>query len=185
MHFGKNVKKIRKQKGITLQKLSQLSEVSPSMLSKIEREEKNPTIQVACQIAEGLNITLSDLLDQKERKKDRMVLKKETRQIYIDKKFGFERHLLSPSAPSSGIEFILNKIPPKSESGIFPAHKEGVTETIYVAKGCITVELDGGDFKENLNEGDSFYFEANTEHRFINKTDEESHYYLVIHSTIK
>jgi transcriptional regulator with XRE-family HTH domain len=38
------------------------------MISQIEREEKNPTIQVACQIAEALNTTLSALLEQQEKK---------------------------------------------------------------------------------------------------------------------
>jgi quercetin dioxygenase-like cupin family protein len=35
---------------------------------------------------------------------------------------------------------------------------------------------------EELKEGDSFYFEGDIEHRFINEREEECHYYLVIDS---
>ena len=36
---------------------------------------------------------------------------------------------------------------------------------------------------EELFEGDSFFFEANTEHRFMNNSQTECHYFLVIDST--
>lgn len=182
MGFGKQVNFIRKKNNMTLQDLSSLSKVSASMLSQIEREEKNPTIQVACQIAEALNTTLSALLEQRE-KRDIVVIKKDERPIYIDEKSGFQRHLLSPSFPSKGIEFILNIIPANQESGIFPAHKLGVKEYIFVNSGKLRVELGHDVFQAVLEEGDSFFFEADTEHRFINMTNEECHYFLVIDST--
>ncbi|PEY37693.1 hypothetical protein CN354_11700 [Bacillus cereus] len=54
---------------------------------------------------------------------------------------------------------------------------------MYISKGNLKVELGNGNFSEELFEGDSFYFEADTEHRFINMTNEEWHYFLVIDST--
>lgn len=182
MGFGKQVNNIRKQKKMTLHDLSALSKVSASMLSQIEREEKNPTIQVACQIAEALNTTLSALLDQQD-KRDTVVIRKNERLVYRDENSGFQRHLLSPSFPSRGIEFILNKVPANKESGVFPAHKPGVKEFIYIHKGTLRVELGNGSLIEELQEGDSFFFEADTEHRFINLTAEECQYFLVIDST--
>lgn len=127
MEFGKQVKLIRKKRNLSLQQLSELSKVSISMLSQIERGEKNPTISVAYQIAEALNTTLSALLDEQE-KREIVVIRKESRPVYIDEKYGFQRHLLSPTFPSRGIEFVKNVIPPFSESGVFPAHKLGVKE---------------------------------------------------------
>ncbi|AWO76593.1 hypothetical protein C1N76_19065 (plasmid) [Geobacillus thermoleovorans] len=78
MSFGENVKKARKSKSLSLQELSDRCGVSRSMLSQIERGEKNPTIQVACQIAEGLDMTLSQLLGEDARK-EVIVIKKETK----------------------------------------------------------------------------------------------------------
>lgn len=182
MNFGIHVNTLRKQQGLTLQQLAKKSNVSTSMLSQIEREEKNPTLQIACQIAEALNTTLSALLKQQEQQ-EVMVIKKGEHPVYIDQKTGFQRHLLSPSFPSKGIEFVFNIIPPKSESGNFPAHQPGVEEYIYVVKGCIEVILGDREFSEVLEEGDSFYFKANTAHQFINHSKTECHYYLVINST--
>ncbi|WP_155591185.1 helix-turn-helix domain-containing protein [Lysinibacillus cavernae] len=182
MEFGKQVNLIRKKRGMSLQELSALSKVSTSMLSQIERGEKNPTISVACQIAEALNTTLSALLDQQE-KREIVVIRKEDRPVYYDENSGFQRHLLSPSFPSRGIEFVKNVMPPLSESGVFPAHKSGVQEYIYVEKGSLKVELAKGVYNERLFEGDSFFFEADTEHRFINDSKDECNYFLVIDST--
>ena len=102
--------------------------------------------------------------------------------IYRDEQSGFERHLLSPSFPSRGVEFILNIIPPGKESGTFPPHSPGVKEYIVVDEGRLKVELAGGKRKYELEPGDSIYFEANVEHRFLNAGTGECRYYLVIDS---
>lgn len=179
MNFGKNVREARKRKSLSLQALSEKCGVSRSMLSQIERGEKNPTIQVACQIAEGLDMTLSQLLGEDEQS-EVIIIRKSERYIYKDERSGFERHLLSSSFPAKGIEFVFNIIPPKQESGVFPKHKKGVKEYISVAKGKLRVVL--GTRSYDLAEGDSIYYEADVEHRFINIGEEECHYYLVIDS---
>jgi len=180
MGFGTNVKQTRKQKNFTLQELATRSGVSRSMLSEIEREGKNPTLQVACQIAEALDMALSQLLGEHKRQ-EAIVIRQEQRLIYRDEQSGIERHLLSPSFPSRGIEFILNIIPPGQESGTFPSHRPGVKEHIVVVQGKLQVVL-GKNTAYELGTGDSIYFEADREHRFVNIGDLACHYYLVIDS---
>jgi transcriptional regulator with XRE-family HTH domain len=179
MSFGIRVKKARAEKKLTLQELSKRSGVSRSMLSKIEREEKNPTIQIACQVAEGLGLTLSQLLDEQE-EREMVLIKKEQRLIYRDEQSGFERHLLSPSFPARGVEFILNVIPPGQASGHFPPHTKGVKEYVSVAQGQLQVSL--GDRVYLLDAGDSLYFDADLTHHFANVGSEPCQYYLVIDS---
>jgi len=179
MGFGFNVKQARMEKRLSLKELSDKTGVSRSMLSQIEREEKNPTIQIACQIAEGLNVTLSQLLDQQD-EKEIIIIRKVDRQILRDEYSGFERHLLSPSFPSKGIEFILNILPTQAETGIFPSHKHGVYEFITVVQGKLQAVL--GVETYELDEGDSIYFDANLGHRFVNIGTMDCIYYLVIDS---
>jgi transcriptional regulator with XRE-family HTH domain len=181
MDFGKNVRKERKQKNLTLEELAERSKVSKSMLSMIERGEKTPTITIASQIAEALDTTISHLLGE-QKKSEIIVTRSNQRLIYKDETSGFERHLLSPSFPAKGVEFILNIIPPYKETGSFPPHKQGVEEYIYVAKGKLQVELGNPPDCYILEEGDSIYFQADLTHRFINLSDEECHYFLIIHS---
>jgi len=181
MDFGKRVKEFRLKQDLTLKQLAEKSGISASMLSQIERQEKNPTLQVACQIAEGLNTTLSTLLE--ERKKEEVIItRKADRLIYIDEKSQFQRHLLSPSFSMNGIEFLLNIMPPNGQSSIFPPHKTGVTETVYIAKGKLQLTL-GEEVQEVLNEGDSIYYNANTTHHFKNLLDTPCEYYVIIDST--
>ncbi|MFP3918652.1 XRE family transcriptional regulator [Lysinibacillus telephonicus] len=181
MEFGNNIKKERKKQGLTLEELASRSGVSRSMLSMIERGEKNPSIQVASQIAEGLDVTISYLLGEHQ-SKEVYVIRSEQQLVYKDESTGIERHLLSPSFPSKGVEFILNIIPPKQETGVFPAHKSGVKEYIYVALGKLQIELGNDSETYVLEKGDSIYFEADVTHRFINLSEGECHYYLVIDS---
>jgi transcriptional regulator with XRE-family HTH domain len=180
LQLGKNLRQARLDKGYSLQDLAELSNVSRSMLSKIERNEKNPTINVLCQIAEALDLTVSQLLGQ-EMPNEVVVIRKKERISFRDKTSGMERHILSPSFPSKGVEFILNIIPKGCSSGVFPAHKASVREYIYIDKGSLRVQL--GDVKSfTLEEGDSIYFEADVKHQFDNIGDEDCRYFLVIDS---
>lgn len=69
--------------GFTLQDLSDRSGVSRYMLSQIERDEIKPTLQVACQIAEALNVSLSSLLGEHP-EQEAIVIRKQQRLIYKD-----------------------------------------------------------------------------------------------------
>jgi transcriptional regulator with XRE-family HTH domain len=180
MTLGKNLKKIRIDKEFTLQELAERSAISRSMLSQIERDEKNPTVNVLCQIAEALDVTVSQVLGQDE-VKEVVVIRDENREFFKDPKTGFQRILLSPAFPSKGIEFILNVIPEGKNSGIFPPHKSQVKEYVYVAEGLLKLTL-GDQQTYKLEPGDSIYFEANVTHTFDNIGPGECKYYLVIDS---
>ncbi|MFP3846183.1 helix-turn-helix domain-containing protein [Priestia filamentosa] len=179
MEFSTNVKHARKSKGYTLEELSEKSGVSRSMLSQIERGDKNPTINIASQIAEALGETISSLLGEEE-KRSVSIIRSNERLVYKDGKTKFERHLLSP--PANDVEFILNKLPSLKETGIFPPHKKGVEEYIYVAKGKLQIQLGEEPQIYTLEEGDSLYFEADVNHRFVNLSEEECNYFLIINS---
>ncbi len=179
MSLGKNILQARKARGYSLQELADRSGVSRAMLSKIEREEKNPTVHIACQIAEGLEMTLSQLLGE-EPEKDVFVIPRERRMVFRDETTGFQRHLLSPSFPSHGIEFLLNVLPAGQTTGLLPAHKPGAKEFLAVAKGRLHAIV--GSRTIELETGDSLYFEAHVPHQFTNPGGEDCEYYLVIDS---
>ena len=60
--IGRNIQKIRKKHGMTLDILSEKSGVSKAMLSQIESEKVNPTIATVWKIAQGLDVDISSLL---------------------------------------------------------------------------------------------------------------------------
>src|SRR6476469_8860501 len=62
-HLGRRVKKLRADRGWSLDNLAQASGVSRSMLSEIEREKANPTLAVTFRIAGAFRMTLAELLE--------------------------------------------------------------------------------------------------------------------------
>jgi quercetin dioxygenase-like cupin family protein len=149
------------------------------MISKLERGEKNPTLVVAARVAEGLGVSLSQLVGVEDKRKV-VVVPRERRMTMRDPETGFERQLLSPSFGGRGVEFVRNVVPEGSTSGEFPPHRRGVEEYVVVERGRLRAILGGEEYV--LDEGDAVYFEADVAHRFDNAGEGECSYYLVIDS---
>ncbi|HJJ07564.1 MAG TPA: helix-turn-helix transcriptional regulator [Clostridiaceae bacterium] len=60
------LKEIREEKNITLRKLSEVTGISKSHLSYIERGEREPTLSVVVRIALALNIDEKELYEVKK-----------------------------------------------------------------------------------------------------------------------
>ncbi|ADQ41602.1 helix-turn-helix domain protein [Caldicellulosiruptor acetigenus I77R1B] len=66
MDIGKRIVELREKYGFTRYKLSELSGVSQSALSEIERGIKQPTITTIENICRAFNLTLADFFAEKE-----------------------------------------------------------------------------------------------------------------------
>jgi transcriptional regulator with XRE-family HTH domain len=175
--LGARVKELRRRRGLTLEDLAERAGVSRAMISKVERGEKNPTLVVAAKVAEGLGVTISELLGVEQRR-EIVVIPRERRMTMRNPESGFERQLLSPTFGGRGVEFVRNVVPHGSTSGEFPPHRRGVEEYLVVEKGRLRTFV--GDEEHLLEAGDALYFEADVSHRFDNAGDGECSYYLVI-----
>ena len=60
---GKRIVEIRKQKGITQEKLAELCELEVRQIGRIERAETNVTISIIKAIGIALKVRASELLD--------------------------------------------------------------------------------------------------------------------------
>ena len=61
--IGKNIKRLRQEKGISQDKLSKLADLSLNTVVKIELEDSpNPTIETVQRIAKALEVSVDDLL---------------------------------------------------------------------------------------------------------------------------
>lgn len=66
--LNKNINKIREEKNITIRELSRRTGIAPSVISNIESgKTKNPRINIVCNIAKGLNVSLDILVYGKKR----------------------------------------------------------------------------------------------------------------------
>lgn len=62
---GKIVKEKRESAGISQNQLAKNAGISQAALSKIESEEKNPSVETVYLLAHGLDCTVSELLGEK------------------------------------------------------------------------------------------------------------------------
>jgi transcriptional regulator with XRE-family HTH domain len=61
--IGKNIKRLRKEKGLSQDKLSKLADLSLNTVVKIELDDSpNPTIETIQRIAKALGVSVDDLL---------------------------------------------------------------------------------------------------------------------------
>lgn len=59
---GRNAERIRKERGITQEKLAELSGLSQQYISGLERGNRNPTIVTVHELAVALQVSHLDLL---------------------------------------------------------------------------------------------------------------------------
>jgi transcriptional regulator with XRE-family HTH domain len=65
MSIASNVKKIRAEKGLSLEKVARLADLSLSTVVKIEDgTNQNPTINSLSKIATALEVTVDDLIQK-------------------------------------------------------------------------------------------------------------------------
>lgn len=61
--FGKRVKELRLQKGISQEKLANIAGLDRTYMTQVENGKRNLTIEKIRQICKGLNISLSDFFN--------------------------------------------------------------------------------------------------------------------------
>ena len=69
MNVGKRIKELRIKKGITVNKLANVSGISQSYLRDIELGNKQPTVEYLSYICDGLGISLATFFTDTESKK--------------------------------------------------------------------------------------------------------------------
>ena len=63
--IGKNIKRLREQKGISQDRLSKLADVSLNLIAKLELDNnQNPTIDTLNKIAKALEVGVDDLIQK-------------------------------------------------------------------------------------------------------------------------
>lgn len=64
--LGKNVRRLRDQRGVSQETFADLASINRTYVSDIERGARNPTVRVLEKIAKTLGVTPGSLLDEDE-----------------------------------------------------------------------------------------------------------------------
>lgn len=171
--LGQSLQNLRTERGLTLQQLAELSAVSVSMLSAVERGDKAPTVVVLDRIANGLGSTLGRLLEDPD---DRVIVRRADQQDVITEPGGWQRTVLTPVVPGVNFEWISSTLPPGCEPTGYPPYAPGSHEFIYVESGRLRLRID--DRPIELAAGDSVYLAGDQELRYSNPTRRPCSYYV-------
>lgn len=174
--ISSNLKRIREEKKLSLDRVAKITGVSKSMLGQIERGESNPTITTVWKIANGLKISFTSLINQPQ--SINLVVKRDDVEPMIEDN---GRYRLYPFFPyEDGRRFEVYSV--EIEKGGYlsaDAHGDGTQEFVTVFDGEITVRV--GDEEYTVKKGDSIRFRADKPHTYHNSGKELTRISMVIY----
>ena len=173
---GENLRRLRTQRGLSLEKLAQQSGVSRAMLGQIELGQSAPTINVLWKIASGLGVTFSALITAQQRA-GTLVLRAQQARLLTSSDRKFTSRALFPVNEPRRVEFYELRLSPGGVEHA-EAHAAGTIENLVVAAGAVEIEAAG--HRHSLDEGDAIMFEADAPHVYRNRARGESVLYLVM-----
>ena len=177
-NLGRRVKKLRTDRGWSLEELATVSGVSRSMLSEIEREKANPTLTVTFRIARAFGLTLQELIESAEpsTSKIQVIRASDRAQVYRSDR-QCEIRTLSPLNLEKDVEFYELTLRPGGALRSQP-HFEGTREFLTVEEGGVRIE--SGMDTDELTKGDSGTYRADVPHAIINTGRTEALVFLVV-----
>ncbi len=173
---GGNLRRLRTRRGLSLERLAQISGVSRAMLGQIELGQSAPTINVMWKIARALEVTFSALISARTQS-GALVLRANQSKILTSKDRNFSSRALFPFDEPRRVEFYELRLTGGAVEDA-DAHPPGTSENLVVTGG--TLELDVAGDTHRLEAGDSILFEADTPHAYRNPGTAETVMYLVM-----
>ena len=173
--IGNNLNKYRKNKGLSLDKVAELSGVSKGMLGQIERGETNPSVSTLWKIANGLHVSFTSLLENEP--SELVIIKKDNVSPLTESDNKYKIYPVFPFDSNKRFETFLADL----EAGCIhtsEAHEKGVEEYIHVSKGSFELQIK--DTSYFLMEGDSIRFLADKAHEYKNLSESLTKLYIVI-----
>ena len=173
---GRNLRRLRTERGLSLEKLAQASGVSRAMLGQVELGQSAPTINVLWKIARAVDVPFSALITTSQTTGVK-VLRAEQAKRLLSSDGSFLSRALFPFDEPRRVEFYELKLMPKGVEKA-EAHAPGTTENLVVTSGAVEIDVAGETHR--LSAGDSILFEADSPHAYRNAGKADATMYLVM-----
>ena len=163
-HIGNVIRKVRNEHHLTIAEISSLAEISTGMLSRIERADVSPSLEILEKIAKALGVPISRFFKdydlpvgsaQHVKKNSGMeVIRRGTKKGHTYRLLAYEH------GPKKSFEPFLVVMDDQSE--VFPSFQHEGIEFIYILKGKL--EYRHGSNSYLLEPGDSLMFQGDIPH---------------------
>lgn len=174
--IGSKLKKIRNERGLSLDDVSKLTHVSKAMLGQIERGSSNPTISTLWKISTGLKISFSFFVT--EDKYNPNIIDQKYIDPILEDNGRMKLYPIFNFNPNTGFEVFSIELDSECNHCSTP-HNSEVEEYIIVTKGVLELLLDNTCFK--LQTGQSIKFKADIPHSYINNSKEKTIFQNIIY----
>ncbi len=162
--IGQILKELRKERKLTLKNLAELTDVSISFLSQVERGKSSVTLESLKKIADALKVNPTIFFSNDSKSDDLETIRQQF--FYQD---------LSNGIPDASYLPILVTLQPGENEGNAFSHSGH--EFLFVVEGTLTVVVDEEEM--NLFEQQSIMFNANKMHYWYNLTDKPVRFLVV------
>lgn len=173
---GTNMRELRTRRGLSLDQLARLTGLSRALLGQIELGKTAPSVPVVWKIARVFDVPFSVLLATQERTAT-TILRKASAKRLVSADGRFSSRALFPFGESRKVELYELRLAAHSREEA-EAHAPGTRENIVVNAGRLEIEI--GDERHELAEGDAILFTADAPHVYINPGSTECWMHLVM-----
>jgi len=168
--IGERIRKLREEKGLSLDELSNLTGFEIGFLSRLEKNEAQPQLGTVIKLSKALDSAfgrlvsgVGDKLYSVTRKDERRIVSRSTsqtgkKQVYIYKS-------LAPDVKGRHMEALIVQLEEVSEKEISVHEGE---EFIFVLDGVVVLEIGEDSFE--LDPGDTAYYLSTTPHHIAAKS---------------
>jgi transcriptional regulator with XRE-family HTH domain len=172
---GQRLREIRSLRGLSLRALSEMSGLNINTLSLIENEHTSPSVSTLQQLAQSLQLSITEFFESNHGIKEIVYQKQDQRP-----RVSFEHSTMEDLAagmPHFGAVPLIVTLNPGADSGESPIVHTG-REFVYCIDGHVTYTVNGQKYL--LDPGDSLVFEAYLPHQWKNSDPAPSHILLVL-----
>jgi transcriptional regulator with XRE-family HTH domain len=174
-HVGQRLRKIRARQGLSMRALAERSGLNINTLSLIENEHTSPSVSTLQQLAQSLQVSITEFFQTDHGSKKLVHQKQGQRPCMAFSRSAMED--LAAGMPRFGAEPLIVTLEPEADSGGKPIVHTG-REFVYCLDGHIAYTVDSESFL--LEPGDSLIFEAYLPHQWENADPTPSRLLLVL-----
>lgn len=173
---GRNVRRMRTQRGLSLERLAQSSGVSRAMLGQLELGKTTPSIHVVWKIAHALGVTLTELVDGIVEARP-TVIRASAAKLLTSNGGETTTRALSPVRTEGAAALFEVRLAARSREKVDP-HSPGTRENLVVVQGQLGMWISGEC--HCLTAGDAIEFPADVAHEYRNDGEDLLLIYVVM-----
>jgi len=166
--LGLSIRIARKRRGLTIQQVADISQLSISFISQVERGLVSPSVNSLQKISRALGLQIGGFFEDQSRTSRVIRAHERPRLIYPNR--SEEEYLLTPFR-SKKLQVLYYRLKPGASSGEKPYTHDSDEECGIVLHGSLEVAVAGETYL--LNAGDAITFESGLPHAWRNVGDKE------------